>query len=316
MNIDQIVELARMHYEQNLSQEEISQHANISRATVSRALKEARERGYIRTLVIAPSGIGLELEEWLRSRFNLKYVAVTPTREDTNEAISLVGQVAAVYLDYNVSSGCVLGVAGGRTVLSTAKQVKRANRPDVLALPIMGGWIGHTSISASEVAREIAVRWNARAKALFAPAFVVDEVARQALLREESIADILKSASQADMSIIGIAPVSLKESSNEYVSGTGRISGSDVDDLIQKGVVGETCAQFFDIQGRPVDVWNRTRTIAVPLEDLVKMQNVVAIGADASKGRAFLGACRMGIVKSLIVSEDLASEIKQLDTNE
>jgi DNA-binding transcriptional regulator LsrR (DeoR family) len=81
-------------------------------------------------------------------------------------------------------------------------------------------------------------------------------------------------------------------------------------------VVGETCAQFFDIKGRPVDVWNLTRTIAVPLEDLVKMPNVLAVGAGADKARAFLGACRMGIVKSLIVSEDLANEMQRLDALE
>lgn len=316
MDIEQIIEIARMYYEQNLSQEDIALKAKISRATVSRALKDARERGFIRTVVISPSEVSQRLQDWLRTCFNLKFVAIAPSRTDTDASIDLVGQVAAAHLEATVTQDCVLGVAGGRTMLSLARQLKPADRPGVLVLPIMGGWIGQTAICASDVAREIAERWNARANVLFAPALVKDEIARQALLREEAITEILRGASNADMAVIGIASVTLEVNAGDYVSGTGRISSRDVAELVKRGVVGETCAQFFDIKGRPVDVWNRTRTIAVPLEDLVKMPNVLAVGAGADKARAFLGACRMGIVKSLIVSEDLASEMQRLDALE
>lgn len=316
MDIEQIIEIARMYYEQNLSQEDIALKSKISRATVSRALKDARERGFIRTVVISPSEVSQRLQDWLRTCFNLKFVSIAPSRTDTDASIDLVGQVAAAHLEATVTQDCVLGVAGGRTMLSLARQLKPADRTGVLVLPIMGGWIGQTAICASDVAREIAERWNARANVLFAPALVKDEIARQALLREEAITEILRGASNADMAVIGIASVTLEVNAGDYVSGTGRISSRDVAELVKRGVVGETCAQFFDIKGRPVDVWNRTRTIAVPLEDLVKMPNVLAVGAGADKARAFLGACRMGIVKSLIVSEDLASEMQRLDALE
>ena len=55
MNIDQVLQIARHYYEQNKTQEEIAQQMLVSRSTVSRALKMARERGYIRTIVVAPS---------------------------------------------------------------------------------------------------------------------------------------------------------------------------------------------------------------------------------------------------------------------
>ncbi|NMB89048.1 MAG: helix-turn-helix domain-containing protein [Chloroflexi bacterium] len=304
-----------MHYEQNLDQEDIANRLGVSRATISRALKEARERGYIRTIVVPPPERAGFLESALRERFRLSFVAITPSRTDINEAIQLVAQVAAAYLDRNVPGRGILGVAGGRTVLSIAKQLRPGVREDLKIIPLMGGWVGQNAISASEVAREMAIRWNAQAKSLFAPAFVKDEIARQALLREASISHALEEGKRADIACIGIAAVSLQtRGTGEYVSGSGRIEEEDVRQLLVEGAAGETCAQFFNEKGVPIESWNQAKTIAVPLENLCAMKDVLAVGAEPEKALAFLGALKMGIIKSLIISEDLAAELDRLDT--
>ena len=49
-SIDQIIAIARMYYEGNLTQNEISRRVNLSCSTISRLLKKAKERGFVQTM--------------------------------------------------------------------------------------------------------------------------------------------------------------------------------------------------------------------------------------------------------------------------
>jgi DNA-binding transcriptional regulator LsrR (DeoR family) len=315
MNTDQVLQIARLYYEQNKTQEEIAQQLSLSRSTVSRALKLARERGYIRTIVVAPSSSALELETWFRTRFNLQHVVIVPGRGSSPEVLDSLGQTAAIYLEQIVSDQTVLTIAGGRTLLAVSRQLRPAYRPNVTVVPAMGGWVGDSAISANEVVREIAVRWNARAETLFAPSIVSDDVARQALWREESIHRTLEKAGTATVACVSLAGVLPDPNGlhHHYTRSSGQISEAEHQRLLELGAVGETCAQFFDIHGCPIDAWNQTKTIAVSLQDFKKIPVVVMVGAGIEKAQAFLGACRGGFITALIITEDLAGSIEQLD---
>jgi DNA-binding transcriptional regulator LsrR (DeoR family) len=315
MKTDQVLEIARRYYEQNVSQADIASAIGVSRSTVSRVLKYARQMGYVRTVVAGPASGTAHLESWFRSRFKLDHVAIVPVESGSSEAIRAVAQVAANYLERAVPENAVLTVAGGRTLSSLSSQLRPARRPDITVVPAMGGWLGQSAISANEVAREMAIRWEAQAEVLFAPAFVSDDLARQALLREQSIRNTLQKARLATVAAIGIAAVDVQPNDvqRRYVSTNGRIADDDLGRLLESGAAGETCSQFFDINGHPIDWWNERRTLAVPLRDFKRMSVVVAVGAGVEKARAFLGACRGGLVTALIISEGMASEIERLD---
>src|SRR5512136_252016 len=207
MKTDQILDIARRYYEDNLAQDDIAREFSVSRSTVSRAIKLARERGWVRTVVVAPSGSMAQLESRLRNRFNLEHVAIVPTASKLQDALEAVARAGAAYLDRVAPEHGVLAVAGGRTLTALARQLRPAHRPDLTVLPTMGGWVGQSAIGANEVARAIALRWDAQAGALFAPAFVSNDHVRQALLGEESIRHTLERARNASLVCIGIAPV-------------------------------------------------------------------------------------------------------------
>jgi DNA-binding transcriptional regulator LsrR (DeoR family) len=315
MKTDQVLEVARLYYEQNKTQNEIANRLSVSRSTISRMLKLARERGYIRTVVVGPSSEAEHLEAWFRDRFKLQHVVIVPGRGNSPELLESVGQTAASYLDYIIPDDAVLTVAGGRTLLSISRQLRPAYRPNVRVVPTMGGWVGGSAISANEAVREMATRWQAQAEILFAPAIVSDGMARRALLREASIDLTLKKARSATIACVSVAGIepALNGVPRPYESSSGRIPQEDLNKLLELGAVGETCAQFFDIHGNPIDSWNREKTIAVSLDDFKKMSIVLVVGAGIQKARAFLGACRSGIITALIITEDLAYKIEQLD---
>lgn len=315
MKTDQILDIARLYYEQNSTQEDIAQQLSISRSTVARALKLARERGYIRTIIVAPSKHAPRLEAWFRNRFKLQQVVIVPGEGNSQEVLESVGQAAATYLDHVISDDDVLTVSGGRTLMSLSKQLRPVSRPGLTVIPAMGGWVSESAISANEVAREMATGWNARAETLFAPAIVSDETARQAILREDSIRLTLQKARSATIACTGVAgvPANSHRAPRPYESSSGRIPEEDLKQLLEQGAIGEACAQFFDINGSPIDAWNRQKTIAVSIEDLKNIPMVVMLGVGLEKAKAFLGACRSGFITTLIITEDLAIEIEQLD---
>jgi DNA-binding transcriptional regulator LsrR (DeoR family) len=267
----------------------------------------------IRTVVISPSEVSQRLQTGAHPALT-EIRGHCASRTDTAASIDLVGQVAAAHLEATVTLDCVLGVAGGRTMLSLARQLKPADRPGVLVLPIMGGWIGQTAICASDVAREIAERWNARANVLFAPALVKDEIARQALCVKKPLQKFCTGFQRrhgGDRHRFGDAGSERRR----LCRGTGRIAARDVAELVKRGVVGETCRS--SSTSRVARWMCGTSPAPLPCRGRpVKMPNVLAVGAGADKARAFLGACRMGIVKSLIVSEDLANEMQRLEALE
>ncbi len=315
MKTEQILSIARRYYEDNLPQDEIAREFSVSASTVSRAIKLARERGWVRTIVVAPSGNMAQLECRLRDRFDLEYLAVVPAAPTPQDTLEAVARAGAAYLSQIVPDHDVVAVAGGRTLTAVARQLRPAHRPELTVVSAVGGWVGQSAISASEVAREMAMRWDAQVAALFAPAFVSEAGLRQALLREESIRVTLEKACSATLACIGLAPVAVEPTNLQarYASSTGMLSEADMRCLLALGAVGETLAQFFDIEGNLIDSWNRERTIGLPLDDFKGISSVLAVAAGIEKAPAVLGACRGGLVNALIISDDLAHEVEHLD---
>lgn len=310
MDAQQLLDIARLYYQQNLGQDDIARQLDVSRSTVSRALKAARERGMVRVTIINPSPRATELEAWLRPFFGLEHVMIVPALGDAESDLNAAAQAAASYLDHTIPARGTLGVAAGRTLLAISQQLRPAARPDLCVVPVMGGWVSASSISPNEVVRMVAARWGAKAESLFAPAFVSDAQAREALLREEGIRRPLELARRADVVCISAAPI--LPLSNEWRAHHTSISDDDARRLSAMGAVGETCAQFLSGDGVPLDSWNLEKTIALSIDEFRAVPKVVMVAAGAEKARALLACCRGGFVTALIVTEDLAAELQRL----
>lgn len=312
MKTDQIIEIARLYYEQNTTQEDIARQLSISRSTVARALRLAKERGYIRTVVIAPSQNNYDLENWLRDQFNIRHVIIVPCQQDPQQDLDSVGKAAAAYLDSIISEHTILALSGGRTLYAINQHLRPAQRPNLTVVPAMGGLVTESAISANEIVREVATKWQASAEALFAPATMSDATAREALLREDSIRPALQKAKSASLVCTGLAVVkSTTEVPRPYESSSGRVSQEDMQQLQGLGAVCEVCAQFLDIQGNEITSWNENKTIALSIADFKRMFTIV-VGAGREKAPAFLAACRNGFISALFITEDLAMEIERL----
>lgn len=174
-----MVEWARLHYERNLSQEEIRKQFHVSPNRVSRTLSEARRRGIVQISIQAPRV--LELEDQIRQTYGLLDVRVSelassspvlrecmgpsPLLLSVKEAL---GREAARYLEKMVEGEDVknrksplrIAIGGGRTLFEMAEalhKTKRNVRVCSTVAPLPEG----THISSSTIAGVVAAKWEA-----------------------------------------------------------------------------------------------------------------------------------------------------------
>ena len=67
-----------------------------------------------------------------------------------------------------------------------------------------------------------------------------------------------------------------------------------IDDLVAAGAVGDVMAQFVDASGQPIDRPINRRAIALPLEALRKVPNLVFASGGANKTHAIATVLRSG----------------------
>ncbi|MEE9572044.1 MAG: helix-turn-helix domain-containing protein, partial [Candidatus Neomarinimicrobiota bacterium] len=82
-----LVEAAKLYYDHQLSQLEISKKLGVSRPTVSRLLQQARNTGIVKIEITDPSDVGTQLESALVDKFDLKKVIVVPNDTDDTKII-------------------------------------------------------------------------------------------------------------------------------------------------------------------------------------------------------------------------------------
>ena len=64
-----LVEVARLYYDHDFSQQQIAEKVGISRPVVSRLLTQAREQGIVRIEIFDPTQEGIELETALQEKY-------------------------------------------------------------------------------------------------------------------------------------------------------------------------------------------------------------------------------------------------------
>ncbi len=120
-----ITKVARLYYEERLTQAEIAGKLGISQVAVSRLLKKAEEYGIVRTTVITPPGAFAELEGLLEAKFALMQVVIAEASRDTEEAvIKAIGSAAAQLLESTLKTGEVIGISSwSASLLSMVDQM-------------------------------------------------------------------------------------------------------------------------------------------------------------------------------------------------
>lgn len=302
--------VARMYYEQELTQPQIAERLDLSQATISRLLKRAERQGIVRIIVNVPTGVYSELEEALQASYGLREAIVADcVSEDEEQILRDIGKAAAYYLEATVKPGEVVGISSwSATLLATVdamQSLPASTRTEVVQ--ILGG-VGNPAaeVHATLLTRRLAKLINGQPTLLSAPGIVGTVDARRVLAEDPFVREAMAKFDHVSLALVGIGAV---EPSRLLASSGNTFSSEELESLQSLGAVGDICLRFFDIHGAPVLTPLNDRVFSMTLEELRKTRRAVGIAGGRRKLAAIRGALEGRWINVLITDRFTAQRL-------
>ena len=309
--VQELVGVARLYYEDELSQQEIALRLGKSRPTVSRMLKAARSQGIVTVDIRAPSDRSRTLELSLEERFGLHAARVLLMPKGELDSTDRLGRAAATYLQLVLRDGLTVGVSNGRTLAAAARYL-HPERPLQLSVVQIIGALGDDNprIDGPDIARSLAEAYDAQCRYLHVPLLVESVEVKQGLVRDRNISQTLRMGKDADIAIVGLGTLSPEDRSPLF---EGFLSSREIAEILKAGAAGHLCGEFYNLDGSrtPTDI--NERTISIGLDALGKIPTVIGVAGGAAKADAIVGAIRGRYINALITDDRAAVRMLELD---
>ena len=201
--VEQLIKVARMYYEQEMSQEEIAKEIKCSRPYISRLLADAKEAGIVQVKVIPPKGYEQAMEQKLRKLGGLDKVIIVPKKNNTSK-LNIVAKAAAEYLENVVRNGDVIGFSWGNTVYAVTNFLcQKGELSDVIVVQLCGGISNvQNNIYSSEIAKNFAKAWNAKPYVLMCPALVDSKEIKEVFVSDSNVKKVVEYGYKSDTILI------------------------------------------------------------------------------------------------------------------
>lgn len=275
--ISRLVDVAKMYYQLDYSQQEIAKKLGISRPTVSRLLLQAVQEGVVHIKICDPAEDVQELAMQVKQRFQLKHCIVASIPEYEDELIKeKLGEVSAEYLHNIVQSGDTIGITWGTTLYQLVKKLQPKNVKDITIVQLNGGVsYSESNTYASEIVNGLAFAFQTSPH--FLPVPVVGETGEQSTLMH-----------------------------------AGYFLDSDIEILRANNTVGDICSRFIDIDGQISHEALNDRTIGIELSHLAEKEYGILIAGGNTKVDGIYGAIRGRHANILITDQYTAKALLEM----
>jgi deoxyribonucleoside regulator len=307
-----MVKIAMLYYLKNLDQDEIAARLSLSRQSVSRHLKRAREAGIVEFRIHSPKGETFaELELELETTFGLKAAVVAPVSLNADDLVKeAIGKCAAEFIEGAVVDGDVIGVSWSSTVIACARNLKArekvAGAANLTICQLNGSMdVADISTRAEFIISAIASAFRARTSSLPVPMLVDSQEILSSIMGDTRIRNSFEVARGATMGIFGIG--SINQESSLYH--TGYMSARILEELRSKAAVGDIAGHFFDARGAICDPALESRTLAVPKSTFEAMRCSIAVAGGEGKLEAIEGAMAGSWCNVLVTDENTARSL-------
>lgn len=319
---DMMVRAAWLYYVAEKTQNEIASILGVSRVKVARLIADARTSGIVTIDIDHRLSALSELEERIRTKFNLKFCYITPPSDDdeasggsgeAQEAVARrgVGMVAAKILRsmlvQDQAKETVIGLAWGRTISAMADAFLPVHTPDVQFVSLLGSLTRSASANPFDVVQKIASKTGGQAKYLPVPFIADSEEDREVFIQQRVVQDIIRTAMRAQACFISVGECD----SSSFLSRYGYLSKDDLTALNKLGAVGDTLGLFFDENGNYIDSQICRRTLAIHLSAL-SQSDIILLSAGTAKVKATHAILKAAFITGLVIDADSAKQLERL----
>ncbi len=305
-----LITVARMYYVQAETMDAIAHHLGVSRSTVSRLLKEARERGLVRVTIVDPDRPLGRLADLFQQHFrvNAHIVQVRPGASNVFR-LDQVARTAADILGELVTDGDTVGVAWGTTTSSIATHLRPRDLSGVTVIGLNGG-ANHQTTGlpyVGSILHRFADAFRGQEQLLALPAFFDDPATREAMWRERSTRHILRVRDSCRIALFGVGALGADLQSHVYAS--NYLNPDDLDDLQRQGVVGDVCTVMLREDGSYRDLEINRRATGMTPAELQRVPRRICVVSGLAKASPVLGALRAGVATDLVIDQETARAV-------
>ncbi|MCQ2492337.1 MAG: hypothetical protein MJ087_04795 [Lachnospiraceae bacterium] len=302
-----MIEIAKLYYENNLTQAQIATKLSISRSLISKTQKKKKNMGIVEVIihseVIRPHK---DLEDLLKQLLGMRHVRICdiPVSGEIENALA---QEANTLLKPRLSSAKTVVVCGGQTIRAMANSFSsELEYPNLTFVPASGG-LGECfwDSDPNHHVATFASKCGAQQAQLYAPVFVDSVEAKEILTRQYFLKNVLERAKQADIALVGIgkpfSAVALLEHQPPNI----------LEDLTQKKaqICGDINFNCFDNDGNTLACrWNQ-QIIGLSLEEIKNIPTVICIASGTDKIVPIITGAKNHFFNSLVIDLTLAKKL-------
>lgn len=295
------------YYVQGETMDAIAKQLGLSRSSVSRLLKGARESGLVRITLADRTGSRSPLAAALDRAFGVR-VHLVSVRESASEhrRFDQVARLAGLLLSEAVTDHCVIGVAWG----VTASSVVRYLQPRVLVGSTVVQMNGGTNQWSSgipyvgEILQSVGDAFSSRVVYFPVPAFFDYAETKSAMWRERSVQNVVGLQRRMDVAVFGVGCLNARVPSHVYTA--GYMDDEDKRRLAADGVVGDVATVLLREDGSWRDIPFNDRASGLTPAELARIPRRFCVAADPSRAPAVVGALRAGTTTDLVIDEGTA----------
>ncbi len=305
---DLMARAARLHYEFDLTHQEVAATLGLSRVKVTRLLKKARQTGLVQITVLTELSLFMTMEEDLCSRFGLIRAVVVPDSVSHERGpLSAVARGGATFLNQVVGDDVVIAVGLSRTVAEIPRWLgvvspARVHFVSLVGASRAGGGGTRSPYLATDA---LAAAYSGTAEHLHAPVIVRSRSMAEELVLEPSVAEPLARAAGADAAFVGIGGIEDRAD----LGWAADVPGSEWEELTAAGMIGDIAGRFFDREGKLIDHEINHRVIGLTLDQLAAIPTRVIVAAGPTKVDPLLAAMRRGLPNVLITDASTARDL-------
>jgi len=308
---DFYTKIAKLYFEEDLSQLDISNRVGISRSNISRILRKCRELKIVEIKINDTSSLSSILEDKVKKKFKLQHIVVVPSTNELDKTKSQIGKAAAELFQSLLKDSLKIGISRGSTLYHLVDQFHEERKFLNLEVVQLVGGTGAINLNTDglELARTLANKLHAESCVLQAPLIVQSKELREMLIREPHISYALNRAKEVSIALLGVGTNYPEDSS--FFRG-GFLDKEESMRLLIDGAVGDICGKQIDKKGNIFHAEINDRIVCIEAETLRSIPLRICVAGGARKAKAILGAMRGGFINSLVTDEDAALSILQL----
>jgi DNA-binding transcriptional regulator LsrR (DeoR family) len=292
---------ATLYYLQDATQAEIAERLGTSRATVSRLLQEARDRGLVRIEVLPlPQEDPEDLARRVQDALGLDGVHLCPPTGSAHVAEAVSPVLADLLSRTPLTDGDIVLVSSGRTVYEIAQR-ELPRLPNVLVAPMVGGqdepepWY-----QTNEITRRIAAGVGGSPRFLYASAFP-GRALRRSLVADPEFKRFAALWDNARVAVMGVGAPPLQRSSIPSFVPTEAAP--------LRRSVGDVASRFYDADGEEIAYEGSDRLIAIPFDVLRAVPDRIAVAYGDLKVPSVLAGARGALFNHLVTDPTTAAQL-------